>query len=65
MNKNITDWYLELTGLSKIPAAIGNNPQRSDSHGYPSAKSAQRSPKSVENKHEVIERLIKYLSADC
>ena len=65
MNKNITDWYQELNGFSKIPSTAGNNPQRSNSHGHQSANLVQKSPKSIENKHEVIERLIKLLSADC
>jgi hypothetical protein len=65
MNKNITDWYQELSGFSKTPSTVGNNPQRSNSHGHQSSKPVQKTPKSIENKHEVVERLIKFLSADC
>lgn len=65
MNKNNTDWRQEIKGFTNFPATVGNNQQRSNDFGHPTPKSTRNNPQSDENKLEVIERLIKFLSADC
>jgi hypothetical protein len=65
MSKNNSDRRQELNSFTNNPSPLGNSHQRSVDYGHQTSKTSRKIPQGFENKLEVVERLIKFLSAEC